>query len=404
MHTSNAADTPTAKASPVEAWVLIATSWLSVAAAQVIAPVLPKIADAFGAEAQVGKLIPLLATLPALFVALLAAPAGLLADRVGHRRILIVGLAIYGIFGVAPALMHSLPWIVATRAAVGISEAAIMTCSTALLAAAFSHQERAKWLAYQTGSANVIAVVFVLGSGFLGEGSWRTPFWIYLIGLALVPAVLLTVGDFSGRRNFVNDDLTDRAGSDFDLRLLLGICAVTVFASTAFFVLIIQQSFLLTQRGFASTRLIGLSAAIISLAVPVGSAFFRWFPMRIERMLAISFILSSIGFAIVSSTSGYAAFLVGGAINGVGSGIVLPALITWALSHLSARVRGFGTGMWQSSFFLGTFLSPLIILWLSLHVGGLSGAVRMFALFCAIAAVIAIVSSLMIGRARPTVV
>jgi MFS family permease len=63
-------------------------------------------------------MISLVATLPALFIALFAAPFGLLADRVGRRLLLLIGLAIYGVLGVAPYWLNSLQWIVASRAGV----------------------------------------------------------------------------------------------------------------------------------------------------------------------------------------------------------------------------------------------------------------------------------------------
>jgi hypothetical protein len=78
-------------------------------------------------------MISLVATLPALFIALFVAPFGLLADRVGRRLLLLIGLAIYGVLGVAPYWLNSLQWIVASRAGVGVTEAMITTCSTALI-------------------------------------------------------------------------------------------------------------------------------------------------------------------------------------------------------------------------------------------------------------------------------
>jgi MFS family permease len=78
-------------------------------------------------------MISLVATLPALFIALLAAPFGLLADRVGRRILLFIGLAVYGVLGIAPYWLNSLQWIVASRAGVGVTEAMVTTCSTALI-------------------------------------------------------------------------------------------------------------------------------------------------------------------------------------------------------------------------------------------------------------------------------
>src|SRR5471032_2311326 len=71
-----------------QGWVLIATAWLSVIASSLIGPVLPTMARVFAAVPAVSLKLSLIATLPALFVALLATPFGAAGDRFGHRRVL----------------------------------------------------------------------------------------------------------------------------------------------------------------------------------------------------------------------------------------------------------------------------------------------------------------------------
>ena len=126
------------------------------------------------------------------------------------------------------------------------------------------------------------------------------------------------------------------------------ICLITVFASTAFYVVIVQLGFLLTERGFASPRLIGMAAAISALATPAGAMTFRLLRLPISGKLAISFAFSALGFLILGLSHSYFWTVVSATINGFGSGIVLPALITWALSNLGPSVRGRGTGAWES--------------------------------------------------------
>ena len=81
--------------------------------------------DAFGSEPGVDVLISFTATLPALFVAALAALFGLLGDRVGHKRVLFATTLLYGIVGTAPVWQATLSGIVFSRALVGVAEAAI---------------------------------------------------------------------------------------------------------------------------------------------------------------------------------------------------------------------------------------------------------------------------------------
>src|SRR4051794_20958415 len=66
----------TRQAGPVQAAVLMVTSCLTVLGAVLIAPVQPRIAEAFAGQAGAAVLTPLVLTTPALFIALLAPFAG----------------------------------------------------------------------------------------------------------------------------------------------------------------------------------------------------------------------------------------------------------------------------------------------------------------------------------------
>jgi MFS family permease len=70
--------------------------------------------------------------------------------------------------------LNSLPLIVASRVGVGITEAAIMTCCTTLLADYFSGARRARILGLQVVFTTVAATTFFGLGGALGNRSWRT--------------------------------------------------------------------------------------------------------------------------------------------------------------------------------------------------------------------------------------
>jgi MFS family permease len=392
MATASSAVSHEREASALQGWVLIAASWLSVIASAVIAPVLPKIAEEFQNVPHVAVKVSLVATLPALFVALLASPFGMLADRVGHRRTLLWGVGVYGFCGTAPYWLKSIEGIVVSRAGVGITEAVIMTCSTAMLGDYFQGDQRERWLAYQTGTATIIAIVMVAIGGALGESTWRLPFTMYAFGFLLVPLVAFFTWEPSHLTAADQESLPAESKKRVFRWSDLGfICLITVFAATAFYVVLVQLGFILTEDGYSSPRLIGMGAALSSLAVPVGAILFRVLRIPVGGKLALSFTFSSLGFFVIAFSHSYTPIVIGAAINGVGSGMVLPTLITWALSKLPPEVRGRGTGAWQGSFFFGQFASPLIILGLIRISGSLSSAVLTYAVACALAAAVALV-------------
>ena len=86
-----------------------------------VAPILASMQAHFQGVAHSEFWVPLVMTAPALCIALLSPVAGLLADRFGARRVLLISLAVYAVFGTAPLYLDSLHAIVLTRFGVGVT-------------------------------------------------------------------------------------------------------------------------------------------------------------------------------------------------------------------------------------------------------------------------------------------
>jgi MFS family permease len=77
--------------------------------------------------------------------------------------------------------------------------------------------------------------------------------------------------------------------------------------------------------------------------------------------------------------------LVGAVLSGLAAGFLLPCIVTQIMMHLPFELRGRGTGRFNSFYFLGNFLSPLIVLAVAGGIGGLSNA--LIAIACGAAVV-----------------
>jgi MFS family permease len=82
-------------------------------------------------------------TLP--FAVLLLAGAAL-GERYGRRRVLVGGLALFGMASAGFALAPSLGWLIATRAIQGVGAAAVAPAALSVLSAAFGPQQRPRAL------------------------------------------------------------------------------------------------------------------------------------------------------------------------------------------------------------------------------------------------------------------
>jgi MFS family permease len=377
-------------------------------AASMLSPVLPRMRAVFAHEPRVDLLISFTATLPALFLALLSWPYGLLGDRLGHKRLLVLATLLYGLVGTAPLWLDTLPQIVVSRGLVGLFEAAVMTCSTTLIGDYFTAERRSRYLALQTGTAPIASVAVIALGGALGQSSWRGPFIGYGFAFFLIPLTMFLLWEPVRSRDVSFSSAPESASRRLEPRpetfrwgKLLWICAVTVFVMTAFLIPIIQIGFILTERGLGSPRLIGLWASAASLANPLGALLFGLLRWRSGVKLTLAFALMALGFVTIGTSSSWPAAVSGALIANVGCGMILPTLITWAIALLPPSQRGTGTGLWMAASFLGQFLSPLAVLALRDLAGSLSKAILVYGAACALSALFALISQMRWMRSAP---
>ncbi|MDQ0597174.1 MFS family permease [Streptomyces canus] len=362
---------------PLRTPLLMAGSCLPVLGAVLIAPVLPKMQDHFDSVPGAKTLVPVVLTVPALALALLAPFAGVIVDRLGRRRLLVVATVLYALFGTAPLWLDSLGAIVASRVLVGITEAAIMTCCTTLIGDYYTGRVRDRYLALQTMCASASATAFFVIGGAAGSAGWRAPFWIYAVGLLLAPLMATALPRL--RQDAASEELTT-GSRPFPVRRLAGICALTVFGAMVFYTVPVETAYLLDDLGITSTGVIGLATALASAATVAGSIAFTKLPGTPASRLPVVFALCGTGFVVMALASGPVLLIAGAVLNCLGTGVLLPSLLTVAMSGLEYADRGRGTGLWTAAFFFGAFVCPLILIGLESVVGSLATAVGVLGL------------------------
>lgn len=358
-----------------QAAILLFASCLSVLGAVLLAPVLPRMQQAFASTPGVEVLVPIALTVPALVIGLLSPFAGAVVDRFGRKRLLVGALIGYALFGTAPLWLDALPLIVASRAGVGVAEAAIMTCCTTLIADYFSGRDRDRYLGLQTVFTSLSAVLFFGLGGALGDVGWRAPFWLYATSLVL--AVLVALFVWQPERPADGHEPAPGAADAgaFPWRLLAVPCAVTLFGGIVFYAPIVELPFILSGIGVTSTAAIGQVSAVAAVATAAGAiSFARVARLGTRVLLPVAFGLAGMGLIGMAAGSSVVVVAAGATVASAGTGLLLPTLLTWAISPLHFAQRGRGTGLWTAAFFIGQFVCPLGILAAGGALGGLSAA------------------------------
>ncbi|WP_203290696.1 MFS transporter [Maricaulis parjimensis] len=363
--------------------VLLLVSVMPAMAIISLVPVLPMLAREFSGVPGSEFLVPIALTIPALCVALFSPFAGWLSDRIGRKHLLTFALLAYAAVGITPFFLADLIPIIIARVGLGIAEAVIMTVATVLIADYFEGEERQRWVSLQIGVVSVSAIVLIAVGGALGEvfGS-RGPFLMYLLALPLAAIVATMLFEPTERHQETG------SGQAFPLGRVLPVLLITLLAGVLFYTTIVKLGDILALAGVVSAGAIGLIGAAVNAGVLAGAFVFDRLKARAPvSLLALGLGIVALGY-LGMGLSGVLAVTAGFAIcTAVGSGLLLPTLLSWVLHLLPEPVRGRGTGMWTGMFFLGQFVAPVLASAVVVPLGGLSGVLFIWALIAGTGAV-----------------
>jgi MFS family permease len=354
--------------------VIIMVGILPMMAIVTLMPIVPALVKNFQHVPGIKTLAPLVLSAPGLCVALFSPFAGILCDRIGRRHLLLVFTALYGIGGVLPFFMTSFEALMGSRLLLGIGEAFILTLGNTLLGDYFEKEERAKWLTWQSLVGPVLGSMLIASSGSLSATQWNLPFLIY--GVALLMAGFAFFAAYEPQRALAQPSgaaLSSVAASlPFPTTLMSRIAVTTFVLSAVYFVYTLQFSLALDALGVEKGGDLGKYTSYASFGVPVGALLFRLIAGRSTVFqFTVVFMLLGLGMVGIGLSRDVHTTVALAWIQQLGSGMTIPVLINWSLRELPAQFRGRGMGWWASAFFLGQFVSPLFVGFVSSRAGGL---------------------------------
>jgi EmrB/QacA subfamily drug resistance transporter len=118
-------------------------------------------------------------------------PAGLLGDRYGRKKVLLIALALFGASSVACAYATSTGELIAARAALGLGAAAIFPLSLSVIPVLFGPEERQKAIALMASATFISFPIGPIVGGYLLDHFW----WgsVFLINVPVVILALIAV-------------------------------------------------------------------------------------------------------------------------------------------------------------------------------------------------------------------
>lgn len=199
-------------------------------------------------------------------------PLGVLADRIGARRVIVGGLFLIGLASIAIGLSTSYAFLLLAVLVMGIASGTYHAPASALIAEVFSFARRGIALGTHTTAGHLAFFAAPLVAGVLAAtGTWRTPYVLFALAPILCAVLVLRVAPEGTRSREPHRwlatiaDIGRVAKAVGSLVLLSIVAQVLVSSATAFLAL-----YLVDARGvspavaaalFGVPQLAGLVAA-----------------------------------------------------------------------------------------------------------------------------------------------
>lgn len=293
--------------------------------------------------------------------------AGKVADRLGHRNVLLGGLALAAAAALGAALAGNLATLVVCRMAQAAGGAMLRPAGAALLRGLVA-PERLGGRFGMLGSATTVAAAVgpVVGGVLLAAGGWRSIFWINL-PLLLVPLVIV--------RGVAPRDARQRAASRFDPFGLFRPLAEPGYVASvigvalgnfALYGLLLAVPVLLSRSSNVSETLSGMIVAAMTVGMAVGSPVGGRLADRVgHRAVAASGLgLAACGaglLAVAPEPLALPVLVPGLAAAGVGIGLSAPALQLGVVRAVRSDETATAVGLAGSIRYLGSIASSSLL-------------------------------------------
>jgi DHA1 family bicyclomycin/chloramphenicol resistance-like MFS transporter len=335
-------------------WLLTLITFSGTLAMHIFVPALPEAARTLGAS--VGEMqLTMSVYIFGLAVGQLA--YGPLSDRFGRRPVLVAGLALYTLAGVAAAMVPDVPSLVVARLLQALGGCAGMVIGRAMVRDANLPQEAARRMA----TMNLMVVLGpglapLLGGALATAFGWRSIFYLLsALGLLNVLFALWLLPESRARTSTGAAALARNYGKLLTSRAFLGFAIGGGCATTSMYAFIGVSPFIFAHQLGRPDYEVGIYPAILMAGVWLGSMLAtRLIPHLPIHRLAVWANLVSVAAALVFLgavlSDNLTVLLAIGPmfVFGMGAGIASPAALTQAIS-VNPRVIGSASGLYGFS-------------------------------------------------------
>ncbi len=341
--------------------IIFGVSLIAILGVASVTPAFPKLEEALNVPPQNIGLLVTVFTFPTV---ILGPIIGILADRLGRKKILVPSLILFGIAGAACGFARDFNLLLLLRFLQGIGAASLLSLSVTLIGDLYTGVRRTSAMGYNASVSSMGTATYPIIGGALATMGWNYPFLLPLVAIPIGLLVLFALKnpEPKGERNL--KEYLRNAWIILKNRQLVGL----FIASAANFILLYGAyvtylpKLIATSFG-ADSFTIGLFLSSISVAIAFTSSQLGRLARRFseQTLVRASFGFYALALFIIPFISNLWLLLIPTTVFGIGLGIGFPSIQT-LLAQLAPKEYLATVISVNGTFFgLGQTLGPLLM-------------------------------------------
>ncbi|OEU69435.1 MAG: MFS transporter [Desulfovibrio sp. S3730MH75] len=263
-------------------------------------------------------------TLPGIFFAPLA---GIFADRIGRKKILVPALLLFGIAGVACYFAPDYKWLLGLRLIQGIGAASIGVINLTIIGDLFTGDDRIRAMGLNASVLSIGTAIFPALGGVLAQINWQAPFLLAFVAIPLAWVVTYKLENPEPASNGAFMKYLKEALNGMKNKQVLGLFAIfTLTFIILYGPIITYLPILLNSRFDASPLMIGfvISSASFVTAIAASQMGRLLNIMSQTRMIALSAFAYAAAMVMIPESTSALWCIIPVCFFGLGQGLNLP--------------------------------------------------------------------------------
>jgi MFS family permease len=335
---------------------ITATSMLGVGS---LSPAFPQIMKAFDLTSQQVGLLITVYTAPGI---VLSPVGGLLADRFGRKNVMVPGLLVFALTGLACALTTDFNTLVLLRFVQGVGGSPLTALNNTVIGDLYAGRRRMEAMGYNASLGSVMALCHPLLGGAVALFGWQYPMLLPLVALPVAWLVAFRLDNPEPRsQNSIGEYLSGAAKGIFN-RQMLALYLVNLANITVIYGVVLVYLVVLMQSRFGATPLtIGFIVASSSAVAAVVSTRTGFLARHLSprQMIVGGMVTTGAGIALNGLMPSLWLLLVPALVKGLGQGVLNPALYSTIADRAPIDSRAAVMSFSSTMFRTGQTFGPL---------------------------------------------